>query len=119
MKYYARIKGKNIRAALAEVEKQRAVLRSAKPATKAGKILRVELDLAARMAAESCHIMVWQQALAAGMVDRIDTLQTIAIKLAAGRVRIATARAQDDWNLPSIQERGRERAAALKALAEN
>jgi len=65
LKYYARIAEKNIRAALAEVEKQRAVLRRAKPSTKAAGVLRKELDLAARMAAQSCKIMLWQQALAA------------------------------------------------------
>jgi hypothetical protein len=64
LKYYARIAEKNIRAALAEVEKQRAVLRRAKPSTKTAKVLRTELDLAARMAAQSCKIMLWQQALA-------------------------------------------------------
>jgi hypothetical protein len=66
LKYYARIKAKNIRAALAELEKQRTVLSRAKPTTKSGQILQRELDLAARMAAESCYIMLWQQALAAG-----------------------------------------------------
>lgn len=66
LKYYARIEAKNIRAALAEVEKQRRNIAKAKPATDAGAVLQQELDLAARMAAESCHIMLWQQALAAG-----------------------------------------------------
>ena len=66
LKYYARIPAKKIRAALAEVEKQRTRIRRAKPATPAGKILQLELDLAARMAAQSCRIMLWQQALAAG-----------------------------------------------------
>jgi hypothetical protein len=66
LKYYARIKTKHIRAALAEVEKQRAVLAKAKPTSLAGRTLKQELDLAARMAAESCRIMLWQQAVAAG-----------------------------------------------------
>ena len=66
LKYYARIKTKNIRAAQAEVTKQRAMLRKAKPASKNGASLKLELDLAARMAAQSCDIMLWQQALAAG-----------------------------------------------------
>ncbi len=66
LKHYARIPARRIRAALAEVEKWRAVLRRARPATDAGKVLRLELDLACRMAAESCHYMLWQQALAAG-----------------------------------------------------
>ena len=66
LKYYARIKAKNIHAALAEVEKQRAALAKSKAISKYGVMLKMELDLAARMAAQSCHIMLWQQALAAG-----------------------------------------------------
>ncbi|HEY5504767.1 MAG TPA: hypothetical protein VIK28_06385, partial [Sedimentisphaerales bacterium] len=66
LKYHARISGKNIRATLKEIEKQRAVLRRAKPSSKAGNVLLHELDLAARMAAESCRFMLWQQARAAG-----------------------------------------------------
>jgi len=66
LKYYARIPEKNVRAALAEVEKQRAVLRNAKPSAPSADLLRTELDLAARMAAQSCKIMLWQQALATG-----------------------------------------------------
>jgi hypothetical protein len=66
LKYYARIPGKKIRAALAEVEQQRTLLAQAMPITRSGRLLQTELDLAARMAAQSCHIMLWQQALAAG-----------------------------------------------------
>lgn len=66
LKYYARINSKNVRAALAEVQKQRALLATAKPSSRYGDILKLELDLAARMAAESCHIMVWQQTLSEG-----------------------------------------------------
>ena len=65
-KHHAWISGKNIRATLKEIEKQRAVLRRAKPSSKAGNVLLHELDLAARMAAESCRFMLWQQARAAG-----------------------------------------------------
>src|SRR2546426_1132308 len=66
LKYYARIPGKNIRATLAEIEKQRHILKRSRPATDAGQTLVAELDLAARMAAQSCKIMLWQQTLAAG-----------------------------------------------------
>jgi len=66
LKYYARIKPGNIRAALAEIERQRSLLAKAIPSTEAGVTLKVELDLAARMAAQSCRIMLWQQALAEG-----------------------------------------------------
>jgi hexosaminidase len=66
LKYYARIPAKNIRAALEEVERQRAVLHRGQPAGRLGEVLSLELDPAARTAAQSCHIMLWQQALAAG-----------------------------------------------------
>lgn len=80
LKYYARIKTKNIRAALAEVEKQRTVLAKTKSTTKAGLILKIELDLAARMAAESCRIMLWQQALAAGKTKEAKRIARDGIK---------------------------------------
>lgn len=66
LKYYARITAKAIRAAQDEVEKQRAVLYRSRPQSRAGKLLAVELDMAARMAAESCRIMLWQQAVVGG-----------------------------------------------------
>jgi hexosaminidase len=66
LKYHARIPAKKIRSALAEVGRQRAVLRRGRPATKAGRMLARELDVAARMAAESCRFMLWQQMVAAG-----------------------------------------------------
>ena len=66
LKYYSRIPRKNIQAALEEVERQRAVLYRSRPAEHQGMVLALELDLAARMAAESCHFMLWQQALAEG-----------------------------------------------------
>ncbi|HWQ90104.1 MAG TPA: glycoside hydrolase family 20 zincin-like fold domain-containing protein, partial [Clostridia bacterium] len=66
LKLYARIKPKNILAAREELEKQRAVLYQSKPVTFAGELFAAELDMAARMASQSCDIMLWQQALAAG-----------------------------------------------------
>ena len=80
LKYYARIKPKNIRVALAEVEKQRAVLAKVRSISKYGMMLKMELDLAARMAAQSCHIMLWQQALAAGKTKEAKRLARIGIK---------------------------------------
>jgi hexosaminidase len=80
LKYYARIKPKNIRAALAEVEKQRALLAKTKSISKYGVMLKTELDLAARMAAESCRIMLWQQALAAGKTSEAKKLARAGIK---------------------------------------
>ena len=66
LKYYARIPARRIRNALAELEALLRIANSAKPKTASGRLLQRELDLAARMAAESCHIMLWQQALARG-----------------------------------------------------
>jgi hypothetical protein len=66
LKHHAWISGKNIHATLKEIEKQCALLQHAQPSTKTGKGLLAELDLAARMAAQSCQFMLWQQTLAAG-----------------------------------------------------
>ena len=66
LKWFAKIPKKKIEAALNEIETQRIASRHAIPASTSGKILAQELDLAARMAAESCHFMLWQQAAAAG-----------------------------------------------------
>jgi hypothetical protein len=65
--WFNRIPAKNILAALKEIEKQIAILRNwgrrhAVPPK--SKILLRELDLAARMAAQSCRFMLWQQAVA-------------------------------------------------------
>ena len=65
LKYYARIPGPRIEAALGEVEVQRDALRQARPGSGGGVLVR-ELDWAAQMAAHSCRFMLWQQALAAG-----------------------------------------------------
>ena len=64
LKCYAHIPANKIRAALSEVERALKVLNRARPRGVTPKLLKLELELAARMAAESCHIMLWQQALA-------------------------------------------------------
>ncbi len=64
LNHYARISGRNICATQKEIEKQRVRLRRAMAANQTGGILLRELDLAARMAAESCRFMLWQQAVA-------------------------------------------------------
>ena len=74
LKHHAWISGKNIRATLKEIERQRAVLHRAKPSSKAGNVLLHELDLAARMAAQSCQFMLWQQAQAAGNISEAKRL---------------------------------------------
>jgi hypothetical protein len=80
LKYYARISGANIRAALAEVEAQRAQLARARPVGRAGAFLALELDLAARMAAQSCHIMLWQQEVAEEKTAMARRLAKIGIR---------------------------------------
>ncbi|MGA3284731.1 MAG: glycoside hydrolase family 20 zincin-like fold domain-containing protein [Verrucomicrobiota bacterium] len=65
LKYHARISEKNVRATLKEIEKQRTLLRRVKPSSRNAGILLCELDLAARMAAQSCQFMLWQQVRAA------------------------------------------------------
>jgi hypothetical protein len=74
LKYYARIKEENIRSALSVVEEQRRLLEKAKPTSKIGLILKLELDLAARMAVQSRRIMLWQQALARSQSKRATRL---------------------------------------------
>ena len=78
LKYYARISGKNVRAALGEVEAQRATLDRGRPAN-GGWVLHKELNLAVRMAAQSCKIMLWQQALAGGRTSEARTMAKRAI----------------------------------------
>ncbi len=78
LKHYARISGKNIRAALKEIEKQSALLKKADMSK--AKILALELDLAARMAAQSCQFMLWQQARAAGKNSEAKRLARTGIR---------------------------------------
>jgi hypothetical protein len=80
LKHHAWISGKNICAALKEIEKQRAVLHRAKPSSKSGNVLLHELDLAARMAAQSCQFMLWQQARAAGRNSEANRLARAGIR---------------------------------------
>ncbi len=80
LKHHAWISGKNIRATLKEIEKQRAVLHRAKPSSKTGNVLLHELDLAARMAAQSCQFMLWQQARAAGENSKARHLARTGIR---------------------------------------
>ncbi len=65
LKYYSRIKRRYLEQTLQEIERQRATLHKGRPATPGARLLAKELDLAARMAAESCRYMLWQQSSAA------------------------------------------------------
>ena len=80
LKYYARIPKRRIVAALNELETQRTQLNQGRPETRNGEMLVRELDLATRMAAQSCHFMLWQQALAAGHTRTAKRMAETAIK---------------------------------------
>jgi hypothetical protein len=89
-KWFAKIPPKNIRATLREIEKQRAELRSAEHRLRAcgnqstcragARRSALELDLAARMAAQSCKFMLWQQAVAAGNILEAKRLAQTGVK---------------------------------------
>ena len=69
LKYFARIQAAPIRSTVSELQRQISVLEKASRdsrISRAGKILVRELELAARMAEQSCHFMLWQQAVARG-----------------------------------------------------
>ncbi len=83
LKYYARIPSANIQKSLADVESQLQVLHRGTPSPGAA-TLRIELELAARMAAQSCRFMLWQQALAAGKTGTAQRMaRTNSAKLAS------------------------------------
>ena len=49
---------------MAELERQRTRIRRVPRNSRPGAMLALELDLAARMAVQSCRFMLWQQAVA-------------------------------------------------------
>jgi hypothetical protein len=65
LQWFTKIRRQNILRARREIQKQRRVLRQGKARSETGRILAMELDLAARMAEQSCQFMSWQQAAAA------------------------------------------------------
>ena len=77
LKWFTKIPEKKIRATLKEIEKQRVIFKMGAPNSRStsftgaasrseNRLSALELDLAARMAAQSCQFMLWQQAMAAG-----------------------------------------------------
>jgi hypothetical protein len=80
LKWFAKIPARKILAALREIAKQRPVLLRAKPKSDSGKILARELDLAARMAEQSCRFMLWQQSVAAGKTSEAKRLARQGIR---------------------------------------
>jgi hexosaminidase len=75
--YFAKIPKENVLAAQREVEKQLTVLQRSR-ATNA--VLATELDLAARIAAQSCKFMLWQQATSRGDLSTACQLATQGIR---------------------------------------
>jgi hypothetical protein len=80
LKWFAKIPPRKIRATWQEIQKQRALLRRAKPGSDPGLLLAMELDLAARMAEQSCLFMLWQQANATGKTAAAKTLARQGIR---------------------------------------
>ena len=94
LKWFAKIPAKNIRATLKEIEKQRAALKHvwnaehrlgvnrSNQSTGRGGARRSaqELDLAARMAAQSCKFMLWQQAVTAGKAPEAKRLARTGVR---------------------------------------
>lgn len=61
-----------------------------------------------------------KQAMAAGMVDRVATLDEVAYLMASGRLRMSrSAAAQDEWNAPTLRESRLERAERLRLMADS
>jgi hypothetical protein len=101
LKWFAKIPAVKIRATLREIEGQRRVLRSGVSAERRHLIrpkfaalsrdaAMMELDLAARMAAQSCKFMLWQLVVADGKIS-------IAKKLAQSGIR-ELQRLENDFN---------------------
>ncbi len=83
LKYHAQIPEKNIRGTLKEIEKQISILENAgrrHAVPPSSNILLRELKLAARMAAQSCRFMLWQQARAAGKTSEANRLARNGIR---------------------------------------
>ncbi|HET7624751.1 MAG TPA: family 20 glycosylhydrolase [Verrucomicrobiae bacterium] len=80
LKYFSRISAKNIRAALREIVKFQTLAKRAHPENQTGRILKCELELASRMAAQSCKFMLWQQARAAEKNSRTKALARNGIR---------------------------------------
>jgi hypothetical protein len=80
LKWFAKIRAKKIQGTLKEIDGQQKILARAHPKSDSGKTLAHELDLAARMAAQSCKFMLWQQAVAAGKKSQAILLAQQAIR---------------------------------------
>ncbi|HEY5232446.1 MAG TPA: family 20 glycosylhydrolase [Verrucomicrobiae bacterium] len=80
LKWFAKIPAKKIVAALKEIQKQQKVLARAKPKLESRNVFARELDLAARMAEQSCKFMLWQQSVAAGKKSQAKLLAQQSVR---------------------------------------
>jgi hypothetical protein len=83
LKYYARIRASNIRNTLAAINRQLAILKksaSGAQLSRSAKNLAHELELAARMAEQSCRFMLWQKSLAEGKTSPARRLAQSGIR---------------------------------------
>jgi len=79
LKYFTRIKARHIQSAARELRRNITALKKASRDPRispGGKVLIRELELAARMADQSCQFMLWQQAVAGGEKSRARSLAT-------------------------------------------
>lgn len=64
-----------------------------------------------------------KSAMQAGMIDQIDSFQSIVGKLVSGRLKIGATASADQWDAPTdaerFRQRVRERQASLAAMVEN
>jgi hexosaminidase len=80
LKYFKQIGEHKIRAALEEITGQLAHIHTARPFTASGRILKTELDMAARMAGHSCKFMLWQQLQAASRSAKAAKLARTSLR---------------------------------------
>jgi hypothetical protein len=82
LKWFAKIPATKIKATLAQIEKQRSILKLGITTRhlSQNQVLIHELDLAARMAAQSCKFMLWQQAVTAGKKSEAQKLAQRGIR---------------------------------------
>jgi len=79
LKYYARTTPSRIRAAIHEMQRGLDEIKRSKPRDVSARVLRQEIELAVRMALESCRYMLWQQAVASGKVAKARQMATAGI----------------------------------------
>lgn len=80
LKYYTQIDTKKLTTALEQIEKYRATIARNSPASGEPSLLAEELELAARMAAESCRYMLWQQELSRGHHSKANSIAKRSIR---------------------------------------